>query len=180
MIDELSTAPRYTRRRPGGPLLLALVAGFVAGATLAPDVLGESESPQRRTWGEAFRSIPAEYQQLIDDMERAFNQRDAAALGPNLTEDFSWYQVGEDGPKQILSGRQQTVEQMTKFFASPVWTRQGDSEIHRLGMLGNTLVQFEFDTLQSDKGLVRQKTLNVYQYRDGKLWREFSYLVDAP
>lgn len=173
-IDD--TPPRHARRFDVA-WLPALLLGFLAGA-IAPDVLGAVT--QKKTWGEAFRRIPPELRQVVDAMERAFNQRDAEALAPNLTEDFSLWQVGAEGPKQVLSGREQTVEQMKKFFASPTWTRQGDSEIHRLGMLGDTLVQFEFDTLQTDKGPIRQKTLNVYQYRDGKLWREFSYLVNAP
>ena len=55
-------------------------------------------------------------------------------------------------------------------FASPAWTDRG-SEVHRLGMVGNTLVQVEIDTLNMGQGPVRQTSIHVYEFRDGKRWR---------
>jgi len=145
---------------------------FVAGALLSPVLSSLAE--QATTWGEQFRSIPARYQAMIDDSERAFLQRDVAAAGASLTEDFSWYRVTPEGPQLMVQGREATMERLRQFFASPVWTTS-DSEVHRLGMVGNTLVQVEIDTLQMDGKPVRQTSLHIYEFRDGKRWREFAF-----
>lgn len=60
------------------------------------------------------------------------------------------------------------------FFGSPAWTDTG-SQVHRLGMVGNTLVQVEIDTLNTAGGPVRQTSLHVYEFQDGRRWREFAF-----
>jgi hypothetical protein len=151
---------------------MPLVASFVAGALTTPMLA--TLASQTTTWGEAYRTIPAAYQRMIDDSESAFMKRDVAAAGASLTEDFSWYRVTDKGPELMVSGRAATMERLQAFFASPAWA-DNDSEVHRLGMVGNTLVQVEIDTLNMGKGPVRQTSLHVYEFRDGKRWREFAF-----
>ncbi|MSR09232.1 MAG: nuclear transport factor 2 family protein [Gammaproteobacteria bacterium] len=148
------------------------LAGFVAGALLILALTSVAE--QTYTWGEQYRTIPARYQKMIDDSELAFTKRDVAASGTALTEDFSWYTVKEDGPKEMVRGREATMARLKVFFESPMWTTN-DSEVHRLGMVGNTLVQVEIDSLQMNDKPVRQTSLHVYEFRDGKRWREFAF-----
>jgi len=162
-----STAPRSVRWSPSSAL-----AGFIAGAGVA--FAATVVASQVTTWGEQYRSIPAAYQKMIDDSEQAFMRRDVAASGDSLAEDFSWYTVKDDGPKEMVRGRAATVERLKQFFASPMWTTS-DSEVHRLGMVGNTLVQVEIDTLNLEGKPVRQTSLHIYEFRDGKRWREFAF-----
>jgi ketosteroid isomerase-like protein len=147
-------------------------AGAVAGALAVTALTGVAE--QTYTWGEQYRTIPARYQKMIDDSELAFTKRDVEAAGASLADDFSWYTVKDDGPKEMVRGRRATMERLKMFFASPVWTTN-DSEVHRLGMVGNTLVQVEIDTLNMDGKPVRQTSLHIYEFRDGKRWREFAF-----
>ena len=162
-----TTAPRSVRWS-----LPSALAGFIAGAGVV--IAASVAASQVTTWGEQYRSIPATYQKMIDDSERAFMQRDVAASGASLAEDFSWYTVKDDGPKEMVRGRAATVERLKQFFASPMWTTS-DSEVHRLGMVGNTLVQVEIDTLNLNGKPVRQTSLHIYEFRDGKRWREFAF-----
>jgi ketosteroid isomerase-like protein len=111
---------------------------------------------------------------MIDDSELAFTKRDVEASGAAMTEDFSWYTVKEDGPKEMVRGREATMARLKMFFDSPMWTTN-DSEVHRLGMVGNTLVQVEIDSLQMNGKPVRQTSLHVYEFKDGKRWREFAF-----
>lgn len=148
------------------------LAAFVAGVLTAP--IFAAMAGQLYTWGEAYRTIPPAYQKMIDDSEAAFLSRDVAAAGASLTEDFSWYRVTEQGPELAVQGRGATMERLQAFFASPAWTDR-NSEVHRLGMVGNTPVQVEIDTLNMGKGPVRQTSLHVYEFRDGKRWREFAF-----
>lgn len=152
--------------------LRLVVPAFLAGVVTLPAVQAVAE--QITTWGEQYRNIPAGYQQMIDTSERAFMARDVAAAGASLTEDFSWYRVTPQGPELMVQGREATMERLRKFFASPMWTTS-DSEVHRLGMVGNTLVQVEIDTLQMNGKPVRQTSLHIYEFRDGKRWREFAF-----
>lgn len=157
---------------------LALLAAFVAGAVTTPMMTSLAE--QIYTWGEQYRKIPGKYQRMIDESELAFTRRDVAAAAASLTEDFSWYRVTDQGPQEMVRGRQATAERLKTFFASPVWTAN-DSEVHRLGMIGNTLVQVEIDTLNMGQGPVRQTSLHIYEFKDGKRWREFAfYPQDLP
>jgi len=170
-MEELQSMSNPTPRTTHWSLRSAL-AGFIAGALATTALAGIAG--QKYTWGEQYRTIPARYQEMIDDSERAFMQRDVEASGAALTEDFSWYTVKEEGPKEMVRGRAATMERLKMFFASPMWTTS-DSEVHRLGMIGNTLVQVEIDTLNTNGKPVRQTSLHVYEFRDGKRWREFAF-----
>ncbi|MDH5276917.1 MAG: nuclear transport factor 2 family protein [Gammaproteobacteria bacterium] len=152
--------------------LRSVLAGFMAGVLLVPVLTSVAE--QTYTWGEQYRKIPASYQKMIDDSENAFMERDVEASGASLADDFSWYTVKDDGPKEMVRGREATMERLKMFFASPMWTTS-DSEVHRLGMIGNTLVQVEIDTLNFEGKPVRQTSLHIYEFRDGKRWREFVF-----
>jgi ketosteroid isomerase-like protein len=152
--------------------LRAVLAGFIGGVLAFPAVTTIAE--QTYTWGEQYRTIPASYQKMIDDSENAFMKRDVAASGASLAEDFSWYTVKDDGPKEMVRGREATMARLKMFFESPMWTTS-DSEVHRLGMVGNTLVQVEIDTLNMEGKPVRQTSLHIYEFRDGKRWREFVF-----
>ena len=152
--------------------LRSALAGFAGGALAVAALTVVAE--QTYTWGEQYRTIPARYQKMIDDSEDAFMKRDVAASGAALTEDFSWYTVKEDGPKEMVRGREATMARLKMFFESPMWTTN-DSEVHRLGMVGNTLVQVEIDTLNMNGKPVRQTSLHIYEFRDGKRWREFAF-----
>ena len=152
--------------------LRSALAGFTAGALAITALTSLAE--QTYTWGEQYRTIPARYQKMIDDSELAFTKRDVEASGAALTEDFSWYTVREDGPKEMVRGREATMARLKMFFESPMWTTN-DSEVHRLGMVGNTLVQVEIDTLNMNGKPVRQTSLHIYEFKDGKRWREFAF-----
>jgi ketosteroid isomerase-like protein len=156
-------------QRPGRA---PLVAAFAAGALASPLLVALADPLV--TWGESYRSIPVSYQRMIEESEDAFMKRDVAAAGASLTEDFSWYRVTDKGPELMVQGRAATTERLKTFFTSPAWTDSG-SEVHRLGMVGNTLVQVEIDTLNMGQGPVRQTSLHVYEFRDGKRWREFAF-----
>lgn len=153
-----------------------LAVGVVLGAVLVPAVQGVAE--QTYTWGEQYRSIPARYQQLIDDSELAFTKRDADASAASLTDDFSWYSFNDAGPQEMVRGKEATRERLKSFFASPLWT-DNNSQVHRLGMVDNVLVQVEIDNLNMGKGMQAKTSLHVYEFKDGKRFRETVFYPTA-
>ena len=124
-----------------------------------------------------YTKISPEALAVIAAGEAAFANQDAAAVGPYLAEDYSWYHITEAGPVMMISGRQKTVELLQTFFQDDSWR---ESEVHRLGMLDNILVQVEIDTLQTDSGPEVRRSITIYEFRDGKRWREWKFYPSDP
>jgi len=167
--------PNHTRpaARHGYSSILTGFAAGAIGATLLTIALQSFASQHtRQTADNPYRDIPPDIIEMIEAAEIAFMNQDAEGVRQHLTEDFTWYQVGPEGAKQTVSGREETVELLSSFFGSDSWT---ESEVHRLGMLGNILVQVEVDTFLRDGAPVQMETLSVYEFRDGKRWREWKF-----
>lgn len=140
----------------------------VAGAAVAADTRTfEPLDP-----GNRYTRIPAEALELIAAGERAFAEQDADASGAYLAEDYSWYHVTAEGPKRIISGRDKTVELLESFFNDDSWR---ESEVHRLGMLDNILVQVEIDRIVTEDGPETRRSITVYEFKDGMRWREWKF-----
>lgn len=136
----------------------ALILGTAGGLALAKT--------------ENFAEIPPAMLALIEKAEIAFVDQDAAAVGPYLAEDYSWYQVNEAGAKLMIRGRDQTVELLQGFFGNNDWT---DSDVQRLGMLDNILVQIEIDHFGEGDSARTIRSLNIYEFKDGLRWREWKF-----
>lgn len=148
---------RETRARRGawlaGAALLAAVGAVAAGKT-------------------SYRDIPREFLVIIEAAEGAFNDKNAEAIAPYLAEDYSWYQVTPAGAKEAIRGRDATVALLKKFYQADTWV---ESDFERLGMVGNILVQVEEDTVLEGGKPVKKVTLNLYEFKDGKRWREWKF-----
>jgi ketosteroid isomerase-like protein len=150
-------------------LLCGILIGSIAVA--ADTRTFEASDP-----GNKYTAVPQEALDVIAAGEAAFAKQDAVASGTFLTEDYSWYHITEDGPKQMISGREQTVELLKALFKDDSWQ---ESEVHRLGMLDNILVQVEIDTLASETGTELRRSITIYEFKDGKRWREWKFYPSA-
>ena len=119
-----------------------------------------------------YQKIPEDVITFIEKAEKVFVDQDAEGVRDYLTEDFTWFRVTEQGPEETVKGRDETVELLSQFFGQNNWV---DSDVHRLGMLGNILVQVEVDTFQTENGPKTVESLSVYEFRDGKRWREWKF-----
>ncbi|UCG72290.1 MAG: nuclear transport factor 2 family protein [Chromatiales bacterium] len=137
-----------------GALLIGIAGGFALAKT------------------EDFADIPPDMLALIEKAEVAFVDQDAAAVGPYLAEDYSWYQVNDEGAKLMIQGRDQTVALLEGFFGNNDWT---DSDVQRLGMLDNILVQVEIDHFGEGDTQRTIRSLNIYEFKDGLRWREWKF-----
>ena len=153
-----------------------LLAGFVAGAVVALGIPSLASQHTKQTTSNPYSEIPAEVVAMIEAAEIPFMNQDADGIGDFLTEDFAWYQINEEGAKQAVKGRDATVQLLSSFFGNNSWT---ESEVHRLGMLDNILVQVEVDTFMRDGKPVAMETLSVYEFLGGKRWREWKFYPAA-
>jgi ketosteroid isomerase-like protein len=126
-----------------------------------------------------FSVIPADVLAMIEKGEADFLARDAAKLADAITEDFTWYRVGPDGPLLAVQGREATVRMLSQFFT--VDAPGGfESQVYRLGMVGNILVQVEVDRYESaTEGKVEKTSLELYEFRDGRRFREWRFTPTA-
>lgn len=153
MVTRNTRHPR-TAWGLAGALLLGIAGGFA---------LARSEN---------FAEIPPDMLALIEKAEVAFVDQDAAAVGPYLAEDYAWYQVNDAGPKLMIQGRDETVTLLQGFFGNNDWS---DSDVQRLGMLDNILVQVEIDHFGDGESGRTIRSLNIYEFKDGLRWREWKF-----
>lgn len=153
---------KSTFARSGWGLAGALLLGIAGGFALAKS--------------EDFAEIPPDMLALIEKAEVAFVDQDATAVSPYLAEDYAWYQVNDEGPKLMIQGRDQTVALLQGFFGNNDWA---DSDVQRLGMLDNILVQVEIDHFGEGETRRTIRSLNIYEFKDGLRWREWKFYPAA-
>jgi hypothetical protein len=158
-------------RSPLGALVVILGLAIAASAAVASTVRAQVMRDVSR-----YSRIPKPILQMIEAGEAAFMSRNAAALGPTLSEDFSWWIVGEQGPSKAIQGRDATVALLDGFFKNAEWY---GSRVYRLGMVGNILIQVEIDRVGSPNGPIEKTNLELYEFRDGKRWREWRFVPSS-
>ncbi len=122
--------------------------------------------------GRRYSEVPVTFLPVIEAAERAFDDKRAEAVAPYLAEDYAWWQVTAAGPREAVRGRDATIALISKFFAADAWV---SSEVERLGMVGNILVQVEEDVVMEGGKPVTKVTLNLYEFRNGLRWREWKF-----
>lgn len=152
---------------PLGVLVLLLSLAGAATAWAASNVRAQVVRDTSR-----YTRIPKDVIAMIEKGEAAFLARDAQALGPTLSEDYSWWIIGEQGPNKMIQGREATTAMLAGFFKNTQWF---ESKVYRLGMVGNLLIQVEVDKVGSPNGPVEKTSLEVYEFRNGLRWREWRF-----
>jgi limonene-1,2-epoxide hydrolase len=143
----------------GVAALLLLVAGWASGAAS-----GDAEF---------FANSGSRYAPIIQSSEAAFMQRDVEGAIENLDPDYVLFDIKDEGAVERVRGTAKVRSALGMMFASDVWI---DSEVTRLALVDNTLVQIEHDTFKVDDGTKTVSTLVVFEHRDGKRWREWRFV----
>lgn len=120
-----------------------------------------------------YSKIKPDVLAMIEKGEADFLARDAQRLADSVTEDFTWYRVAPDGPKLAVQGRENMVKMLQQFFNADA-PAGFESKVYRLGMVGNILIQVEVDKYDSKtEGKVDKTSLELYEFKDGKRFREW-------
>jgi hypothetical protein len=126
-----------------------------------------------------YSKIKPDVLAMIEKGEADFMARDPKRLGESITEDFTWYRVMPDGPKLAVQGRENTVNMLAQFFNADA-PGGFESQVYRLGMVGNILIQVEVDKYDSKtEGKVHKTSLELYEFRDGRRFREWRFTPTA-
>ena len=158
----------------------ASILGFIAGLTVATLVgtglQAFAGQHTKLTGSNPYREIPPDVIAMIEAAEIPFMEQDADGIAEYLDEEFAWYQIDAEGAREAVKGRAETIALLSTFFGDNSWT---ESEVHRLGMLQNILIQVEVDTFMRDGQPVELETLSVYEFMNGKRWREWKFYPTA-
>jgi hypothetical protein len=123
------------------------------------------------------RDLNNPYRDVIASSEAAFMVRDLDGAIENLDEDYVLYDIREDGAQARMRGKESVRAILGEFFTSN--TSWVDSEVERLTLIENILVQVEYDTYETPEGVRTVPTLVVFEHRDGKRWREWRFSPQA-
>ena len=114
-----------------------------------------------------------QYEAIIQTSQEAFLNKDVEGAIADLDEDFRYFEIGEDGPKESIRGKENVREALTIMFAADRWL---GAEVDRWGLMDNIMVQVEKDTFRTDDGgTITVPTLVVFEHRNGKRWREWRF-----
>lgn len=145
---------------------LTAIAAFVLLAGCTPGGHGSDD--------EFFANSGSRYAPIIQSSEVAFMRREVEGSIENLDEDYQLIDIKDEGAVERIRGIENVRQALGMMFASDVWI---DSEVTRLALVDNTLVQIEHDTFRTENGGQRTvSTLVVFEHRDGKRWREWRFI----
>jgi hypothetical protein len=136
-----------------------LTAGWASGAAT-----GDAEF---------FANSGSRYAPIIQSSEAAFMKREVEGSVENLDADYVLFDIRDEGAVERVRGIEAVRSALGMMFQSDVWI---DSEVTRLALVDNTLVQIEHDTFKTDAGQKTVSTLVVFEHRDGKRWREWRFI----
>ena len=113
------------------------------------------------------------YVEVIAASEEAFMRRDIDGAIANLDDDYVLYQIEDEGPRERMRGKDTVRQLLGGFFeANTSWV---GSEVERLTLINNTLVQVEYDFFETEAGRKTIPTLVVFEHRNGQRWREWRF-----
>ena len=122
---------------------------------------------------------PAAFEASMDASSAAFERKDMEATRSHLAEDFATYELhGPESPKLLVKGREETIKVMNTFFAGDFGSSWDGAEVEKLGSIGNTMVQIEYDRYNMESGQITIPTFVIIQYKDNKRWREWRLRPD--
>ena len=157
--------------------IVSLAAALALGVTIgsiAMEGLAEGHGMQ---WlpGE----YPAAFEASMEASSAAFQVKDMEATRAHMAEDFATYELhGEESPKLLVKGVEETIAVMNMFFAGDFGSSWVGADVEKLGSIGNTMVQIEHDRYKDGDSERTISTFVIIQYKDGKRWREWRLRPD--
>lgn len=111
----------------------------------------------------------------VRSQTEAYNRKDLDALLAGLADDYESWEVRPEGPNCRARGREQVGQALSAMFAASGYAR---SSVEDLRGYGNLAVAVEVDTYQTAEGERSMRSLGIYEFRDGRLRRAWSFPID--
>ncbi len=150
----------------------AVLLGATLLAVFASESTGKDEDGFEKLYGQ-FYEHDNPYAEIISRSEENFEELNVEGAILSLDDDFTMYEITEEGAEERVRGIEQVREALSGVFGSGTWR---GANVYKWGLTDNTLVQIEEDFYRTEDGGTRAvKSLVVVEYRDGKRWREWRF-----
>jgi hypothetical protein len=159
--------------------LRVIVVSVLAGAGLmyAMEPATVSAAELYKTVYSQFYEKDNPHAALINATEAKFIANDVEGALEGLHEDFAMFEVTPEGPEERVRGIEATRKALTMSFGTGKWL---GASVYKWGLTDNTLVQIEEDHFETDgEGEKIVRTLVVFEFKDGKRWREWRFKPQA-
>ena len=117
----------------------------------------------------------SEYEKLFLASAEAYDERDYEKMMSFVSEDYSWFSMTDAGSELRSKGKEQAVAGLKMIFESDSYVK---GEVAFLKSFGNIVVAFEKDQYREGDEFVTRGTLGIYEYKNKKLTRVYSFSVD--
>ena len=154
-------------------IVAAVSLGVLAGRLSAADSRIEEGMPpdaiDTLRWSADF---PAPYRASMNASSQAFSEGSFDHLVDFLDDDFATFDLKEDGSVNLVRGLDKTISLMNMMMGAENSPWLG-AHVQRLGHIGNVVIQVEYDRFKTEQGEETRPSLAIFQFRDGKRWREW-------
>jgi hypothetical protein len=116
-----------------------------------------------------------DYKEIYLASSQAYKDRDIEKMMSFVTEDYSWYNIHEEGPRLLATGPEEASQGMKMVFAN---TDYISGHVDFLKTFGNILIAVETDTILQNGEEIRAQRMSVYECKEGKLHRTWSFPIE--
>jgi len=116
-----------------------------------------------------------DYKEVYLASTRAYQARDIEAMMQYVTDDFSWFNIIPEGAKQVADSKEQAKFGMKMVFDNLDYI---SGQVDFIETFGDLLVAVETDKIIQDGKEVSLRRMSVYECREGKLYRCWSFPIN--
>jgi hypothetical protein len=115
-----------------------------------------------------------DYKEVYLESTRAYQERDIDKMMECVTDDFSWYNIMPEGATLLASGKEKAKFGMKMVFDNIDYV---EGHVDFAKTFGDLLVAVETDTIRKDGEEVKMRRLSLYECKDDKLHRCWSFPI---
>jgi len=116
-----------------------------------------------------------DYKDVYLASTRAYQERDIDAMMEYVTDDFSWYNIMPDGANLLADSKEKAKAGMQGVFE---YLDYVSGHVEFVKTFGDMLVAVETDTVRQGNQEITLRRMSVYECRDGKLHRCWSFPIN--
>lgn len=117
----------------------------------------------------------SEYEKLFLESSEAYDEHDYDKMMSFVSDDYSWFNMTETGSVLRSKGKEQAIAGLKMVLESDAYVK---GEVAFLKAFGNIVVAFEKDQYREGDEFITRGTLGIYEYKDKKLARVYSFSID--
>ncbi len=117
----------------------------------------------------------SDYKDVFLKSSEAYQARDIDKALSFVSDDYTYYRITEDGPKVLATGKEEVRRNLGAIFNNPSY-KKGKAVYTE--SFGHMVIALEKDTFENDGKEITVSNFGVYEYKDGKLFRAWTFPVD--